>query len=144
MTPPRKKTTPKKVVAKARVELGLPPLGQPVHPGSQEEFDLAHRIEVAFPLVEVTPLSWDLPPFTTKKVRCPKCGIGGDADGPSVGVFYHPHVTPESPCWYVYMAQDMGMAAKRATVPFPEHLDRRCPTCQHQWTEALATAPWED
>lgn len=105
----------------------------------QMEFDLGHRIEVVFPLVETTPPSWGLPPFSGKPTRCAKCGLGGDGDGASVSVFYHSHVSPGSPCWDIYMRQDMGMAGMRADVPFPEHLDRRCPVCQHQWCEALAT-----
>lgn len=136
MTPPKKKATPKKKEA-SKPPLPVPALGRPVPYGKQDEFPLGSEVTVLFPLVEFSPPSWSLPPFSGHKTRCIKCGTL-DEDGVTVRVDYHASVEPTSPCWAVYMGQEPGMAAKRAEVPFPEHLDRRCSNCRYAWVEAIA------
>lgn len=138
--PPRKKTgkTPEEV---ARAAILPPALGAPVHEGEQADFGLGHEIAVVFPLVEVAPPAWHLPPFSGKKTRCSKCGIGALSEDSIVGTTYHAHVPIHEPCYRLYVQGNMPLYTQ---IGFPEHLDRRCPVCHYEWVEALADGPLDD
>lgn len=102
----------------------------------QMEFDLGHRVEVVFPLVEVQPPTWSLPPFSGKRTRCAKCGLGAGGDDLAVGVYFHTNVMYPSPCFTLW--NHTPPSVRDARGPFPEHLDRTCVVCQHQWVERIA------
>lgn len=131
-----KKAAAKKTASKpAKVAVTAPPLGLPVHAGSQEEFDLGTRVEMVFPLIEMQPKVWTLPPYSGKRVRCAKCGHGASEKDAQTHTLFHDVIRVGSPCWDL-MQSDMDLFQ---SVGFPEHLDRRCPVCQFAWVEALAT-----
>jgi hypothetical protein len=99
----------------------------------QETLDLDQVLTVTVPFmpVEVEPLSYRLPEFSGRNTRCAKCGISSETPAN-----YHDGVTLRhtEPCYRAWQTLEEA----RFSVPFPEHIDRRCPVCRYEWTEALA------
>ncbi len=117
----------------------LEPLPPILVSDGQDTLDLDEVVEVRIPYLptEVTKPSWDLPPFSGKKVVCAKCGLGVGSDDSTTSTHHHRTATVGGPC-YEMIRFHMDIYNQ---IGFPEHLDRRCPVCGYQWVEALADGP---
>lgn len=96
----------------------------------QQEFDLATDMLVRYPLVESPGPSLDMPPFSGKGAHCSKCG------GDSVRMDYHAGLTTYKPCAAIWYRTPTEVKRQFGNI-FPEHMDRRCTTCNYEWTEDI-------
>lgn len=94
----------------------------------QESFDLHTDMLVRYPIQEIEPPRFDLPPYTGE-ASCVKCRKG------SPMVSYHDRVAGWRPCWEASAHTSLPREA------FPEHLDRKCHGCGYEWVEAIADGP---
>jgi hypothetical protein len=96
----------------------------------QMEFDLSTDMVVRYPLIESPEPGLDLPPFSGKDAHCSKCGDN------NVRIDFHAGMTTHKPCagiWY----RTPPEVKKHYAFIFPEHMDRRCTTCNYEWSEDI-------